>query len=331
MTASAPHWIDYSLPLRRPWVTQYGQETRRRGRLCRIGDTAGLAGWGDASPLPALGITPELATRYALECASLDLAARQARVPLYRHLGQAHAVSSLQVNCMLGSLADCTAEQVANAYAQGFRCFKLKLGVTSLAQEMAQLEQLTVGLPGDARWRLDANAAWTLSDARYALHRMRDWPIEGLEEPMAHADVNDLARLQESVPFPLAIDESWHLVDADFFSAPCVRRLILKPARLGGLKESMRIAEYARRAGLDCVVTSALESACGLRAAAHLAAAIAPDACHGLATGDWLLDDTGARPRLTDGRLVLDSENGPDGTGFTPATAYLSAFSPGLN
>lgn len=331
MKHAAPRWIDYCLPLRRPWTTQYGREIQRQGRLCRIEDAAGLNGWGDASPLPALGITPDLATCYALECASLDLAARQARVPLYRHLGQTRPVSSLQVNCMLGSVADCTPEQVAHAYALGFRCFKLKLGVMTLTQELAHLAQLTVGLPADARWRLDANAAWTLPDAEYALDQMRDWPIEGLEEPLAQPDPHRLADLQDRVPFPLAIDESWHWVDAAFFLRPCVRRLILKPARLGGLRESLRIAEYARRAGVECVVTSALESACGLRVAAHLAAAIAPDGCHGLATADWLLRDTGATLTVADGRLLLDSENGIGGTGFTPAAAYLSALSFGLN
>lgn len=331
MSNAAPRWIDYCLPLRRPWTTQYGRETQRQGRLCRIGDADGLAGWGDASPLPALGITPDLATHHALECAALDLAARQAREPLYRHLGQTHPISSLSVNSMLGSLTDCTPELLAHAYAQGFRCFKLKMGTAPLTLELAHLERLTVGLPADACWRLDANTAWTLAEAEYALQRMRDWPIEGLEEPLAQAAQHHLAALQESVPFPLAIDESWHLIDAAFFAQPCVRRLILKPARLGGLKESLQLAQQARQAGVECVVTSALESACGLWAAAHLAAAIAPDACHGLATGGWLLRDTGPAPQVTDGRLLLDSENGGNGTGFTPATAYLSALSFGLN
>ena len=54
---------------------------------------------------------------------------------------------------------------------------------------------------------------------------------------------------------------------------------------------------------LEIIVTSALESACGIATLAHLAAAVAPDAVHGLATGEWLVSDTG---------LLIGSVNGLD-------------------
>ena len=70
-----------------------------------------------------------------------------------------------------------------------------------------------------------------------------------------------------------------------------VRRLVLKPTALGGLLAAMAIAERACRAGLECVVTTTLESAIGVTAAAHVAAAIDGGLAHGLATAGWLAAD----------------------------------------
>ena len=69
----------------------------------------------------------------------------------------------------------------------------------------------------------------------------------------------------------------------------------------------------ARASGLEVIITSALESACGIATLAHLAAAVAPEAVHGLATGDWLAGDAGLPPRIVDGRMRLPAG---DGAGF---------------
>ena len=135
-------------------------------------------------------------------------------------------------------------------------------------------------------------------------------PIDGLEEPLADPDPALLASLQATANFPLAIDESTHLFDANFFRHPPVRRLVLKPARHGGLLASTELALRARASGLEVIITSALESACGISALAHLAAAVSPDAVHGLATADWFAGDTGLLPPVVDGRMRLPKGNG---------------------
>jgi len=112
------------------------------------------------------------------------------------------------------------------------------------------------------------------------------------------------------VPFPLAIDESTQLLTCEFWQAPPVRRLVIKPARHGGLLASVEFGLRAQAAGLECIVTASLESACGVLACAHLAAAIAPDACHGLATADWLASDTGQVPAIRDARMMLPQTPG---------------------
>ena len=103
-----------------------------------------------------------------------------------------------------------------------------------------------------------------------------------------------------------------------------MRRLIVKPARCGGLLSSVELGLRARAAGVECIVTSGLESACGLSACAHLAAVIAPDACHGLATAGWLTIDTGTAPVISGGRMRL-----PQAAGLGFSASYANgAFRP---
>jgi L-alanine-DL-glutamate epimerase-like enolase superfamily enzyme len=76
------------------------------------------------------------------------------------------------------------------------------------------------------------------------------------------------------------------------------------------LLPALSLARRAAAAGMQCVVTSSIDSACGVLAAAHLAAALDNGLAHGLATSSWLTADTGTPPTITNGRLALPDTPG---------------------
>ena len=310
MTIVAADWLPYRLPLRRPWQTSRGTLNERHGRLRRLTDDDGRTGWGDCAPLPEFGIDEAAATAFAEESAALDLAAQRAGLPLAAWLSGRAPVASVAVNASFGPISTVDRNRLAQAVAAGFTVAKLKAGVAPVDDEIAALHRLAATLPPTLRLRLDANRAWPLAAARRFVAAGAGLPIDGLEEPLADPDPAQLTSLQAAANFPLAIDESIHLLDANFFRHPPVRRLVLKPARHGGLLASTELALRARASGLEVVVTSALESACGIATLAHLAAAVAPDAVHGLATGDWFVSDTGLSLPVVDGWMRLPKGNG---------------------
>lgn len=316
MNIVAADWIPYCLPLRRPWQTSRGTLTERRGQLQRLTDADGRTGWGDCAPLPEFGIDEAAARAFAEECATLDLAAQRAGLPLNAWLSGRAPVASVAVNVNFGPVLTVDRNSLAQAAAAGFTVAKLKVGVAPVDDEIDALQRLATELPRTLRLRLDANRAWPLATAQRFIAACAKLPIDGLEEPLADPTHALLARLQASAAFPLAIDESIHLLDAPFFHHPPVRRLVLKPARHGGLLASTELALRARASGLEVIVTSSLESACGLTACAHLAAAMAPEACHGLATANWFTTDTGAPPDIVAGQLRLPQGHG---LGFIPS------------
>lgn len=313
MNIVAADWLPYCLPLRRPWQTSRGSFSERHGRLRRLTADDGRSGWGDCAPLPEFGIGEAAATAFAEESAALDLAAQRAGLPLDAWLSGRAPLASVAVNASFGPISTVDRNSLAQAAAAGFTVAKLKVGVAPVDDEIAALQQLAATLPPALRLRLDANRAWTIAVARRFVAAGAGLPIDGLEEPLADPTHALLASLQAAANFPLAIDESIRLLDTAFFRHPPVRRLVLKPARHGGLLASTELALRARASGLEVVVTSALESACGIATLAHLAAAVAPEAVHGLATGDWLAGDAGLRPRIVDGRMRLPAG---DGIGF---------------
>ena len=310
MKIVAADWLPYCLPLKRPWQTSRGSIGERRGKLYRLQTADGLTGWGDCAPLPEFGISEAAATVYAEECATLDLAAQRAGLPLAAWLSGEQAPASVAVNANFGPISTVDRNSLENAARAGYTIVKLKVGHAPLAVEIAALHQLAQALPPSLSLRLDANCAWTIADAERFIAACAGLPVEGLEEPLADPDPSQLAYLQARADFTLAIDESTQLIDTQFFRHPPVHRLVIKPARHGGLLASTELALRARASGLEVVITSALESACGIATLTHLAAAVAPDAVHGLATADWLASDTSLSPPIVDGRIALPKGNG---------------------
>lgn len=308
-------WYPYVLPLKQAWQSSRGRRNELRGELLQLTSDEGHVGWGDAAPLPEFGISTSNARRFARETALLDLCAHERRIPLNVLLSQRPAVPHVSTHCNLGSLSRIDAGSLRHLAQREVPAVKIKIGLANWREEILQLRRLARGIPAATQLRLDANQAWTFADAKAFIDACcdADLPIESLEEPLqAHASrqrfFNSLQQLQAGSPFPIAADESAHLIDHTFFSFPPVRRIIIKPARHGGLLGALHLARQAQDAGLDCLVTTALESACGLLACAHLAAAIDPAAIHGLHLPETL-GKTQGEPNQ-EGKFRLPETNG---------------------
>jgi o-succinylbenzoate synthase len=329
----------YALPLVRPWVAASAVVTMRRGILVGVEAADGGIGWGDCAPLPSSGdaghrrvfaalqaaaaglpgravaadpagvATPE--ARWAVETALLDLRARRRGLPLARLLN-GKAATEVAVNAALGPLDAGCAGRARRMLDRGFDLGKIKVGLAPVDDELRALRLLNTRLGGAMRLRLDANRSWNEADARRFLAGLSDLPVDGVEEPLAAPSLNALARLQDRVSFAVAIDESLAELGGEAAVASgAVRRLVVKPARLGGIGRSLDLAATAVAAEVELVVTSVVDSAIGVVAAAHLAAALPFAAAHGLATSAWLAEDVCPPPALARGRLRL-----PEGAGL---------------
>lgn len=341
-------WLrPYALPMRRPWQSARGSLHRRVGWLVRVA-AGGAEGYGDCAPFPAAGtedlqsaesalldvqggapghtgaellqrlddrLTMVPAARFAVESALLDLHSRRQGIPL-RTLLEPDAPDAVPVNGSLGPLRELDAGGLRRGAEAGFRTLKVKMGLEEPRLEVERLARLVQSLPPGTTLRLDANGAWSDGEAGFVVDRLSGMPIESLEEPLRAPSAPSLRALQARAAFPLALDESlcpWS--DGIELRGLGVRRVVIKPAVTGGLLRALEHSARAAAEGIEVVLTSIVESAAGLWPTAQLAAAVKSTLPHGLATGDWLVEDVGTPPRPLGGRLRL-----PDrpGSGFLP-------------
>lgn len=310
--------IPYSLPFREPYVTARGELRERRLVLVRV-RAEGLTGLGEAAALSLRGgvgietirsqlegvcrraladggfdpariwsaiarcrgrgaSAPALA---ALDIALHDLAAQAAGVPLWRLLG-AEGASPVVCNATLPAANPAPLRALAERWvAEGFRTFKLKVG---LAGDVAQVAAMRELLGPEARIRIDANGSWAPPDAARRLGALARHTIELAEEPVS--GLGDLARLRAQTSIPIAADES--LVtprDArEAVSLGACDYATVKLAKVGGISAALEIAGE-----LPVYLSSALEGPVGITAAAHVVQALPPRSAgtglaHGLAT-----------------------------------------------
>ncbi|MGD9388465.1 MAG: enolase C-terminal domain-like protein [Gammaproteobacteria bacterium] len=336
----------YAIPLSRPWKCARGDTVLRRGWLVRVEDEEGAHGWGETAGLPGAGtetaelagaalasavtalpgLAPEAArerlpgrthpaARCGLECALLDLAARRAGLPLYRHL-RPDAGGHVRVNAFVGAVDEGLGERLMAARRRGFEVAKLKLATAPLEEELPLFFAAMKSLPDGLSLRLDVNRGWTLAEAERTLPQFAGLPVEGLEEPAKDADGEDLARLQAMVDFSIALDESLAAWPEE--TALPVRRQIVKPMVVGG---PSRVLALALRPRTESIVTSSVDTAVGLWLSAHLGAVLDNGLAHGLDTASWLSTLLGPAP-APGGTLAL-----PDrpGLGFEPELGELGS------
>jgi len=214
--------------------------------------------------LPAIG----RALRSAVETAAADLAARSAGLPLAASLA-GRCRPSVALNGLIGIVDAATATALAVRLAtEGYRCLKLKVGdegPEALAERVGAIRG-AVG-PG-VFLRIDANGAWPDAATR-GRFPPRAPPVRTRVRRAAAAGRDGTARDGEAArrdERSARADESVTGLDAAraLLEAGAADVLVVKPARVGGVRQSLRIATLAAAAGVPVVVSTLLETGVGL-------------------------------------------------------------------
>jgi o-succinylbenzoate synthase len=330
----------------RPLKTSRATYAAREGFVVHLRDEAGRLGQGEAMPLPEFGtespsaceqalsehlstlrgrevpetlegLTEHLglrsehpAARHAVEQALLDLMSQRRGLPL-SHLLSVEAREEVRVNALLGAASpEALAEEARQAVAEGYETLKIKVAGRPVAEDVARLSSVREAVGPDVRLRVDANGAWTESEAGPALDELGRFHLELCEQPVAAEDHEALARLNTRAPCPLAADESLSVpgaVSALLDNTPTVSILVLKPMVLGGLLPTLALAREAARKGLDAYVTSSLDGVVARAGAAHLGAALPSGRyASGLGVGHLFSNEPENHPfRPVQGRIRL--------------------------
>ena len=182
-------------------------------------------------------------------------------------------------------------QRIEEKMQQGFRCIKLKIGAIDFDKELKLLAHIRKHFsPEQIELRVDANGAFSPTDALEKLKRLSEYQLHSIEQPIRAGQWEEMATLCDSTPFPIALDEELiginrHSQKVELLDTIRPQYIILKPSLHGGISGSKEWIDLATERGIGYWITSALESNIGLNAIAQWTATLRPTLPQGLGTG----------------------------------------------
>jgi L-Ala-D/L-Glu epimerase len=200
------------------------------------------------------------------EMAFLDLEGRRLGVPVAEP-----ETPNVRVNCTLaGATPEAVAASAAKGAADGFSCFKLKVG---FADDEARVAAVREAIGSEALLRLDANGCWSVDQARERIARLARYEIEFVEQPCR--TLEELAAVRRDSAVRIAADESIQ-APGDVAAAAALGAcdvVSVKLAPMGGINAARCVIEAARTRRIEPYIASTLDGPWGIAAALQLAGA----------------------------------------------------------
>jgi len=263
-------------------VEEPAEMERRIDHVCK------LISRGEMDPRQPLSTSPGL--QFAMETAVVDLDRGGERLHYPSEFTRGRAGIPINGLIWMGDRASMF-EQITEKLDAGFRVLKMKVGALDLEEELGVLAWVRRKFsPGELEIRLDANGAWTPTEAAEKMSRFSEFGIHSIEQPIRTGQIEAMAALCANPAIPIALDEE--LIG---LGTPLARRtmieavrpsyIILKPGLLGGFSVAREWIRLAEKVNAGWWVTSALESSIGLNAIAQWVFALEPAITQGLGTG----------------------------------------------
>ncbi len=264
------------LPLVRPFRTSSSVKSYIEHILVRVETDSGHSGWGEcASPSDPYYCPETVATcwhmlkdfltpltlgkewsslddfvhlyrkvkgnnfaKAGLEMACWDAVARSQGQPLAAMLGGTRREIASGVSLGIEKDLGVLIALVEQYLAEGYRRIKLKVGPGHDVEVVSAVRAKFGAIP----LQVDANSAYTLADFDI-LKALDSFDLLLIEQPLAHDDMIDHARLQAQMKTPICLDESIHSAEdaRKALEIDAGRVINIKVSRVGGLREAKAI------------------------------------------------------------------------------------------
>jgi len=332
--------IPVRLRMRRPVTLASGVVSAADNVIARLETADGIVGWGEAASAPTMtGETvasmvraiEELAPRLtdtedahaamhampgnqgakaAIDIALHDAMGKASAKPVYELLGGAKRQSV----ALLWTLAADDIAQAREKRAEGYRAFKIKVGIDAPEADAERTIALCRELQGVELICADANQGWTVEEAIRYVRAVEGHGVAFLEQPVAAGDIDGMARVAAVGHMAIAFDEGIHdLADIRrHHEARAAAGGSLKAIKLGGLRGLLAGAELCGSLGMRVNLACKIAES-GIAAAALLHAALAVPALDWAVslTSHHLVDDTTATSLpITGGRAAAPTGAG---------------------
>ena len=286
------------LPLISPWRTAYGEDATIHSVMVKLSG-GGTTAWGEATPFYAPTYSPESArsvyetarefflphlvgeqietaaelmarivvfkgnpfAKAAVETAWWALDSKLKGIPLWQSLGATDPTVVCGADFGVQDTIDELLSLIQGAVDVGYPRIKLKV---KHGWDIEMLKAVRSAFP-DPVIHVDCNSGYDLKTDFDTLKAFDQFNLAMIEQPLDHLDLIEHAELQSRIETPVCLDESVKR-PRDFELALKIgacRVINVKPGRVGGLLNAVKIHDMSRDAGMDAWVGGMLESGVG--------------------------------------------------------------------
>lgn len=316
-------------PFQLRFKTTYGNFPDYQSHLIvKITDQDGYSGIGEASPLPfftgetaeimkiavekELGpaiigmdlfsldefhgtmnnvLNPATGAKSAIDMALWDLKGKRLNTPLYKLFGGKK--KDIKVAYALGEdTPENMSELALEKVNEGFNTIKIKIGLDP-EKDVEAIRRIRQAVGPSIKLRVDANQGYTVKTAVEIIHKISEYAIEYIEQPVPSWNIDGLADIRKQSKIPVMADESLHSIhDAlQLIKKEAVDLFGIKLIKCAGLTHALKISHIAEAAGIKCVLISPWDTWLGTSASCHLATLFSSDYAQELVGPFYLSDD----------------------------------------
>ncbi len=290
--------IEIKMPLISFFETSFGRTYERQIILARVVDEQNNEGWGECTAgetpsyceewtnscwevlreiLAPVVLDEEIETasqvwnlmkkvrgnrmaKAAIETAVWDLEAKKLNVPLWKHLGGINQEIACGVSIGIQDSVEQLFDKIQTELDTGYQRIKIKIKPDWDYQIIKKVREKF----GDILLMGDANSAYSLNDIDL-FKQMDGFNLMMFEQPLAHDDIFDHAKLQREIKTPICLDESIHSAEdaGKAIELNACKIINIKLGRVGGHSEAKRVEEVCRKNNIPVWCGGMLESGIG--------------------------------------------------------------------
>lgn len=203
-----------------------------------------------------------------------------------------------------------TLKDVKKRIKQGYQIIKLKCGLNP-DQDYKRIKSVCEIMPKKCKLILDANQGYTLKQAVELLKKIKNFPIELIEQPISAKNLKGLKKLHQLKLIPVVADEAVvTIADAKkILRGNYAAGVNIKLAKCGGPINFIEIYRLAKKMKKIIMIGCMYESNISMTTGAHLALRLKLDYVD-LDSGhlDFPNDPTRGGAKVKNGKIFIDSD-----------------------
>jgi o-succinylbenzoate synthase len=197
----------------------------------------------------------------ALEMAVWDLYSKQNGQTLSSALGGSRSEIEVGVSIGIENSIETLLNKVEGFLGDGYKKIKVKI---KPGWDIEPMEAIRKKFGDQIPLMADANSAYTLND-KELLKEFDQFKLIMIEQPLAHDDIIDHAKLQAEMKTPICLDESIHSVEdaRKAIEINACKIINIKVGRVGGLTEAMKMHDLCEEKNIPVWCGGMLEAGIG--------------------------------------------------------------------